>query len=494
MVIGIACGNSASSRKSENETTANDSIGATVAHEVTPHFCCQATVNDSIEEINDWYWYGEDKESKPLKLVRANGKIGFLKDDGEELFPCIFDSVVDVQNYGYKMVNGEYTLTKKGYFTYAYRDNSNCYAKVKQNNKWGLITMDGKLAIPFVYDDIYEFDYTKTARMEGPYIEFWSYETAIVKKNDKWGLINTKGEVVADFIYEEFFIPQVNLFFNDIATAKKDGKWGFLNKQGDPVTPFIYEAVGSSYLDNPEFISTFSEGMAPVKKNEKWGAIDTKGNEKVPFVYDFISNFDTETAIVQQDGKWGCVNKNGEIVIPMLYDDIKWLEGGVRPVKKDRLWGFLNEKDEIVVPMIYDDIFVSESVSVDSELWFFSQDGYCAVKKDGKWGLIDTDNNTIIDFEYDGIKWTSTGLEDWHYFSGEGFLSVQKGRFWSVINKDGVNHIPFEWDDVEIWSKGNVCVKKDDKWGLVDSLGKQLVPIEHKYAMDAGNYYWRANN
>ena len=478
MLIGIACNNSASPKKSENE----------------------ATTYDSVEETSDWYWCENDNDVKPLKLVKTNGKIGFLCENREELFSCIFDSVVDVKNDGYEMVNGKYALTRKGYFTYAYRDNSNCYAKVKQNGKWGLITMNGKIAIPCIYDDIYEFDYTKTSRMEGPYIDFWSYSQqenermAVVKTNGKWGLINKKGETVADFIYDEFFIPQIDLFFNGIATVKKDGRWGFISKNGKPITSFIYETVGSSALDNPQFISTFSDGMAVVKKGGKWGAIDTKGNEKIPFIYDFISSFGSGTAVVEQDGKRGYIKTNGEIVIPIIYDEIKWLERGLRPVKKDGMWGFLNANGEVVVPTMYEDILIDETVSPDYELWFFAQDGYCAVKKNGKWGLIDNNNNTIIDFEYDGINWTSSGLEDWRYFSDEGFLRVQKGKFWSVINKDGVNRIPFEWDDVEIWSEGNVCVKRNNKWGLVDSLGKQLVPIEHKYAMDAGNYQWKSNN
>ena len=189
----------------------------------------------------------------------------------------------------------------------------------------------------------------------------------------------------------------------------------------------------------------------------------------------------------------GYIDKNGKTVIPIIYDNVKWFERGLCPVKKDGLWGFLNEKGETIAPMMYDDILVSEEISIGERLWFFAQDGYCAVKKSGKWGLVDKDNNIVIDFEYDGINFTSNGIEDWHYFSDDGFLSVQKGKFWSVINKDGLNHIPFEYDDVVIWSKGNVCVKKNGKWGLLDSLGKQLVPIEHKYAMDAGNYFYKTN-
>ena len=467
MLIGIACNNSTQSKKSDNQTTAYD----------------------SIEVTNHWY-YQEDGSWQQLKLVRANGKIGFLDRNGKELFPCIFDSIVDVKGSG--MPDGKWA---HAYFTSSY--DGNRYAKVKKDGKWGLITINGEIAISCIYDDIYEFKYSERFRFDGSsLIDFWDDEgkTAVVKKNGKWGLINTKGEVLADCIYEEFFIPHLALlFYNDIATVKKDGLWGFLNKKGKPITSFIYEAVGSTDFDSPEFISTFCGGMAVVKKGEKWGAIDTNGKERVPFIYDYISNYRAESTIVQQDEKWGYINKNGEIVIPIIYDEIKWIERGLCPVKKDSLWGFLNERGEIVVPMMYDDILISEMISIDGGLWFFSQDGYCAVKKNGKWGLIDKDNNIVISFEYDGIKFTSNGLDVWCYFS-DGFLSVRKGKFWSVVNKDGLNHIPFEYDDVAIWSEGNVCVKQNGKWGLLDSLGKQLVPIEHKYATDAGNYIYKTNN
>lgn len=474
--ISISCKDSSQLKNSENETKSFNSVIET--NDITSF--------DSIEETNDWY-EDADGKYKSLRLVRANGKIGFLYENGEELFPCIFDSIVDVENYTYGNINGKYVKTKKGYFSH--------YAKVKKEGKWGLINIDGKIVISFIYDEIYAFDYKKTSRMEGPYIEFWDYDgkAAIVKKDAKWGLVNTKDEVFADCIYEEFFIPDVQLFYENRAAAKRDGLWGFLNENGKPVSSFNYEAVGSNHLENPQFISLFSGGMAIVKKYGKWGAIDLSGKERIPFIYDYISTFITETTIAQKDGKWGCINKRGKEIIPVIYDEIKWFDLGLCPVKKDGLWGFLNEKGEIVIPTIYDDILISEEVSVGGGLWFFSQDGYCALKKNGKWGLVDKENNAVVNFEYDGMKFTSSGLDDWRYFS-DGFLAVQKGKFWSVINKKGLNHIPFEYDNVELWSEGNVCVKRNNKWGLLDSLGRQLVPIEHKNAMDAGNYIYKNNH
>lgn len=464
ILINLACKNSFQSKEIQSQTKSYD----------------------SIEETNDWYRDSDDN-FKTLKLVKVSGKIGFIYANGVELFPCIFDSVVDVENYAYGNVNGKYVRTNKGYFSR--------YAKVKKDGKWGLISIDGKVGISTIYDEIYAFDYKKTSRMEGPYIEFLDYDakTAIVKKDGKWGLVNTKDELLANCVYEEFFVPDVRLFYENRAAAKKDGLWGFLNEKGKPVSSFIYEAVGSNQLENPQYISTFSKEIGIVKKEGKWGAIDLEGRERIACIYDYISTFVTEMTIAQKDGKWGYINKKGKEVIPLIYDEIKWFEKGLCPAKKDGLWGFLNEKGEVVVPTVYDDILVPEEVSVEGGLWFFSQDGYCAVKKNGKWGLIDKDNYVIVNFEYDGIKFTSGGLEDWRYFS-DGFLAVQKGNFWSVVNKKGLNHIPFEYDDVEIWSEGNVCIKKNSKWGLLDSLGRQLVPIEHKNAMDAGNFNYKTNN
>lgn len=443
---------------------------------------------DSIEETNDWY-KDDDDNFKKLKLIKVNGKIGFLNEDGEELFPCIFDSVIDVKNYEYKTVNDKYIPVKKAYFTHS--NNQNQYAKVKMDGKWGLITINGIVEIPCIYDEIFDFDHTKTIYIEGegPLIDFWDYsgKMAVVKKGEKWGLINTKGDILADITYDEFFIPNVKLFYENRAAAKKDGKWGFLNEKGKPVIPFVYDTIGSTYLINPKDIATFKEGIAVVKKDGKWGAIDIDGNEKVPFIYDYISNFNKERTIAQKNGKWGYINKIGLEIIPLIYDKIKWFEYGLCPVKKDEFWSFINEKGELVVPLEYDDILVSNKTSFEGGLWFFSQDGFCAVKKNGKWGLIDKDNNTVVNFEYEGIKFTSSGLDDWRYFS-DGYLSVKKGKFWSVINKNGLSRIPFEYDDVEIWSEGKVCVKKNNKWGQLDSLGRLIVPIEQKNAIDAGNF------
>jgi len=439
-----------------------------------------------ILETEDFY-VDKNGDIKSIKLAKSNGKIGFLKENGEELFPCIFDSVVIVNNYN--TLNSENISTRRMFFTVS-RDN-NQYAKVKKDGKWGLISIEGKIIIPCIYDEIYEFDYSKTERMEPPYIDYldWGTKIAIVKKNRKWGLVNDKGYILTECNYEEFFIPDVQLFYKNRAGARKNGKWGFLNLKGETVIPFIFDSIGSNYLNIPSITLTFSDRMAIVKKNGKWGVIDTNGIEIIPFIYDYISIFSNGLAAVKKNAKWGYINQYNEEVIPIIYDEVKWFELGVCPVKKDNLWGFINEKNQFVIPAIYSDILILSNY--DGGLSFFSDDNYCAVKKGNKWGLIDKDNNIIVNFDYDEIKVTKEAINEIGSYLLNGFLAVRKGILWGVVNKKGENCIPFDYNDIEILSDRNICVKKGCKWGLVDSVGREIVPIKYESAFEVINRFYK---
>jgi hypothetical protein len=403
---------------------------------------------------------GGTSYSGDINLVRQNGKIGFVDERGKEIIPCVYDSIVST--------NCDWSP----YF-------DNIYAKVQQSSKWGIINRNGDMIIPCIYEDVYVFDFNKTDWLECPYIHFFSMDDklsmAVVKQNGKWGLINKQGKIAAQCIYDEIFIPVVEVFYEGRVAVKQNGKWGFLNTKGENVIPFIYEKIWSEPINGSE--RTFSNGLAVVKKDDKWGAIDVEGNEKVPFIFDVIyswySNFDLTGA--QKDGKWGFIDKTGNAVIPIIYDGIQSFDGSMCLAKQNGKWGFLNEKGETVIPFIYDEI--QTTFDMEYHLRFFWAD-YCAVKKDGKWGLIDTANNTIIPFEYDEIKNMSTGMDDDRYFY-EGCSVVRKGKNVGLVNKQGVEIVPCEYESAEAWGNGRVRIKKNGKYGAVDTLGNIVVPLQH---------------
>lgn len=131
--------------------------------------------------------------------VKRNGKYGFLDPTGREVIPCIYDETGIFsmgrtlarlgEHYGIIDTLGNIILpfeyedkTPKG-IKYMYYDS---LAMVEKDGKIGFVDLDGKLAIPFYFEEGYPFS-------EG---------LACVKHNGMWGYITTTGEVFMPFIFQ----------------------------------------------------------------------------------------------------------------------------------------------------------------------------------------------------------------------------------------------------------------------------------------------------
>ena len=85
------------------------------------------------------------------------------------------------------------------------------YEKVDGRNMFGYLSLDGKLAIPYVYDDAEQFS-------EG---------LAPVKLDDKWGYINEKGIQVIPFLYDE-----ASQFSEGSALVRIGNETFYINSEG----------------------------------------------------------------------------------------------------------------------------------------------------------------------------------------------------------------------------------------------------------------------
>ena len=198
-------------------------------------------------------------EAEDLEYKKENGKYGFIdKRNGKVRIPFIYD---DARNF------------------------SESLAKVEKDYKYGFIDKIGKEIIPPIYD--YANNYSEglvCVRCEG---------------NGGWGFIDKTGKVRVPFIYD-----YAQRFCEGLASVRKGDKWGFIDKTGKEIIPFIY--------DEAHF---FSEGLARVKKGDKYGFIDKTGEEIIPFIYDEADSFDKGLAAVTKGGKWGYVDKQGNFAI-----------------------------------------------------------------------------------------------------------------------------------------------------------------------------------
>jgi hypothetical protein len=114
------------------------------------------------------------------------------------------------------------------------------------------------------------------------------------------------------------------------------------------------------------------------------------------------------------------------------------------PYRKDSLWGFCDNNLNVVVPLKF------ESASI------FSHCGISTVKMNGKYRFLNKDGSLINQIEYDR----------WSYFWLSRTYAWKDDKV-GLIDSIGNVLVPFIYSDIR-FTKGVVSFKKEDKWALFD--------------------------
>jgi len=78
-----------------------------------------------------------------------------------------------------------------------------------------------------------------------------------------------------------------------------------------------------------------------------------------------------------------------------------------------------------------------------------------------------------------------------------GVAAVKKNEKWGYINTDGDVVIPFEYDSALTFSEGLAAVEKNGKWGYIDINNNAVIPLEYIYAtsmVDGSAVVWKARD
>ncbi|MBC9798055.1 WG repeat-containing protein [Sinomicrobium weinanense] len=184
--------------------------------------------------------------------------------------------------------------------------------------------------------------------------------------------------------------------------------------------------------------------------------------------------------VFRENGLYGLADPEGNTVLSPKYQKMRFYGKdriiATNPNPGDQrlpYLGVINTRGEEVIPFIYRQIHPMENGK-----------HYIALDKEKKgYGVIDAKGNTVIPFIYKG-----------HLSFTDGLAEVWDGKYQGVIDSLGNEILPLEFntifntktvnDTAEIY----FTAKKDDKWGMFNRHGKQLIPVKYDYIHIADNY------
>jgi hypothetical protein len=408
------------------------------------------------------------------------------------------------------------------------------FKRTGNNFNYGLIDLENKPLIPLSYSDIYplgslrygveNFEH-KTAIFseDGKQVSTFSIDSistfrkdlAIIYEDQKQGIIDREGQVKLEPVYQT-----IKINVDGSIAVKKPNSFSWLNKDNKEVKEINADSIeivaknvlkvtnaGLIQLTDVNFrpvskmlfssIGEFINGKASFSKpGTKQGVIRHDGKIIVQPVYSTIE-IERNHFRVKSNDRWSLLDTSGKVLTQKAYQFIGENNGKFFPAQLRGYWGGLDENGKEIIACVHDSI-----VQVLNDL--------VVVKFKGKFGVIDTNEHWILSPNHDRLQLisndrylqtngTNTFLKSLTgaliYFS-ENKLQFNDGHLWEFlpdgviwkINLDGliVNRELQAVDTHEIFheAEGLQGVKRDDRYGFVDSRGRLRIANRYENIKD----------
>jgi len=339
-----------------------------------------------------------------LAVVKKEGKYGFIDGNGKILIPIQYenanqtmsDNVVIVSqkgkwaffdNQGKQLTDFLYNEVKTDFINLE-NSKDNTYFKggvaiVIQNSK------------PIFLDK--NLNEIKTSEVYDNAESFTDKGFSIVEKNEKFGVISKDGKVILPLIYSSIEHPQQYSNKLEIFAVKRNNIFQIFNSEFKPITDSnISEYSWIKFKQNNKTI----DALILRNQKEKNGIINiTNGNDLIPFEYDELNPIDYETFIVKKANSFGVINNENKTLIPI---------GNTEIYPTDEHFLVKNSNGNILLDKKFNSVFKNKYQ--DLEPIFYDQDNKYIAKRNGKYGIINLKEMNIIPFKYDEISnWVEYG-------------------------------------------------------------------------------------
>ena len=262
-----------------------------------------------------------------------NSKVGIVNGQGEFVIGCIYDEI---------------------------RQEKSCFI-AKDIDKYGFISKDYSVIIPFVYDRVYKSYFGERNLLEGVGIG----ESFIVVRDKLWGvLIPTMESPIIPIVYkrietlfDRYFIVKdtndqnglflkngekilneeyvfYNVFGRTIFASKADKQY-LITLENDQFREA--EVVADAFLKIEDDYEYPRKAYQIFTLNGKYGVINYENNIVIPCTYDLIGSIYFSNEFIAGIGKkYGVINARNEIVVEIEYDAYKKEHEGIRFTKANQ--------------------------------------------------------------------------------------------------------------------------------------------------------------
>lgn len=337
-----------------------------------------------------------------------------------------------------------------------------------------------------------------------PQTAFFSY------KKQKWGFKDSYGDVVIKPKYE-----YAESYNGDLAIVKSRKQFGIIDQYGYYVVTPKYDSI--QYARDKSFIVTLGKKYALLHVRDiKMAQVHLSSR------YDGISyEEEPDMYLITQGKHQGLLASDGGELLSSIYDNISFLGNSMILVNSGQKYGLYSYDGTLVAACNYDRIEYNKSRNIfilslgshkgliagdgrDIMLYRcddikFHNDGKFVASIDGKCGVYTDAGNNLIECKYDTIiaisklytlaklgdecvVYKNSNYEEVNRFkfdsytlSNANFLFSTQGKYILLTDKN-YDVPPTLYDSVESHKKDLYVVKSDNKYGVLSSDGKVLIP------------------
>jgi hypothetical protein len=195
--------------------------------------------------------------------------------------------------------------------------------------------------------------------------------------------------------------------------------------------------------------------LFPVRVNQQWGLTNQQGELVVETTYEHIGNLQKgRYYLVEQDGKLGALDQAGQTKLPCQYKNLFYLGEELFAARTINVWQVINEKGEV--------LFDSLDASIE-----LLEAGFFSYQYQGALGLAHCNTGRLLPPVYQNFKYAQNGWVE--------IVDTNDAKQW--INQQGDLLFPRTMQTIE-WDNGLLWTKRNNLWGLYDTLGQCLIPNE----------------